>query len=180
MDGEPFPHDLAMGHRLRPEHVVEQLRAMGERRASRSAPTPIRTPTLARSSIRRSLHHEIVAADEQLQEALGRSVRYFAFPYGQPVNLSPAAFALAKEAGYAGVCSAYGGFNFPGDDPFHLQRIAADGVMIRLKNWVTMDPRKLRTPRFEYQGVGGFMPQSDGRGSGERRTAVKKRTQSRK
>jgi hypothetical protein len=51
------------------------------------------------------------------------------------------------------VCSAYGGFNFPGDDPFHLQRIAADSVMVRLKNWVTMDPRKLRTRRFEYQGA---------------------------
>ena len=70
------------------------------------------------------------------------------FPYGQHANLNPAAFELAEEAGYAGVCSAYGGFNFPGDDPFHLQRIVVDGAMIRLKNWVTMDPRKLRTPRF--------------------------------
>ena len=58
---------------------------------------------------------------------------------------------MAKKAGYAGVCSAYGGYNFPGDDPFHLQRIAGDGTMIRLKNWVTLDPRKLRTPRFVYE-----------------------------
>jgi hypothetical protein len=78
-------------------------------------------------------------------------VRYFAFPFGQHANLDPRAFELAAEAGYAGVCSAYGGFNFPGDDPFHLQRIVIDEVMIRLKNWVTMDPRKLRTPRFEYR-----------------------------
>ncbi len=97
------------------------------------------------------LRREIVAAKERLQTAVGRPVRYFAFPYGQHANLSPAAFELAEEAGYAGVCSAYGGFNFPGDDPFHLQRIVVDGVMIRLKNWVTMDPRKLHTPRFEYR-----------------------------
>ena len=49
--------------------------------------------------------------------------------------------------GYAGVCSAYGGFNFPGDDPFHLQRIHADDDLIRLKNWVTVDPRKLQETR---------------------------------
>ena len=62
---------------------------------------------------------------------------------------------MARQAGYAGVCSAYGGFNFPGDDPFHLQRIPVDDDMIRLKNWVTMDPRKLRTRRFEYREVRG-------------------------
>ena len=98
------------------------------------------------------LRREIVVAKEQLQRAVGRPVRHFAFPYGLYANLSSTAFELAKEAGYAGVCSAYGGFNFPGDDPFHLQRIVIDGVMIRLKNWVTLDRRKLRTPRFEYRG----------------------------
>jgi peptidoglycan/xylan/chitin deacetylase (PgdA/CDA1 family) len=99
------------------------------------------------------LHYEVVTAKEALEEALDRRVRYFAFPYGQHANLSPAAFALANEAGYAGVCSAYGGFNFPGDDPFHLQRIAVDNNMIGLKNWVTMDPRKRRTKRFVYEGT---------------------------
>ena len=104
----------------------------------------------------------MVAAKEELQAALGRPVRYFAFPFGLHANLNPAAFALAKKAGYAGVCSAYGGFNFPGDDPFHLQRIPVDDDMIRLKNWVTMDPRKLHTPRFEYRGA------AVGRGQGQR------------
>ena len=97
------------------------------------------------------LYEEVVEARAELQKALGRPIRYFAFPYGLHANLSPTAFALAAEAGYSGVCSAYGGFNFPGDDPFHLQRISADGPMIGMKNWVTLDPRKLRTPRFEYR-----------------------------
>ena len=96
-----------------------------------------------------------MAAKEELETVLGRPVRYFAFPYGLSDNLNPAAFALAKEAGYAGVCSAYGGFNFPGDDPFHLQRIPVSDDMIRLKNWVTLDPRKLRTKRFQYRGDRG-------------------------
>jgi hypothetical protein len=56
---------------------------------------------------------------------------------------------MARDAGYRGVCSAYGGYNFPGDDAFHLQRIHGDAEMIRLKNWITMDPRKLTVPRFD-------------------------------
>ena len=43
------------------------------------------------------------------------------------------AFRVAYEAGYDGVCSAYGGYNFPGDDPFHLRRIHADPEFIRLQ-----------------------------------------------
>ena len=49
---------------------------------------------------------------------------------------------LAKEHGFKGVCSAYGAYNFPGSDPFHIQRFHADPEMIRLKNWVTIDRRK--------------------------------------
>ena len=101
---------------------------------------------------RRLLRYEVVTAGEELRAALGRPVRYFAFPYGQYANLNPAVFALAREAGYEGVCSAYGGFNYPGDDAFHLQRIAVDDNMITLKNWVTMDPRKVNTRRYICQG----------------------------
>ena len=75
------------------------------------------------------------------------TVRYFAFPYGQHENLSAAAFRMAFDAGYAGVCSAYGGYNFPGDDPFHLRRFHADEEFIRFVNWMTVDPRKLRMHR---------------------------------
>ncbi len=63
---------------------------------------------------------------------------------------APAAFAAARDAGYECVCSAYGGYNFPGDDPFHLQRIPADTVMLRMKNWLTVDPCKLSIPRYDY------------------------------
>jgi peptidoglycan/xylan/chitin deacetylase (PgdA/CDA1 family) len=147
---EPFSHDLAMGHRLAP-NTLEQLRSLAAAGVEIGAHGYTHAD-LGVAADHNVLHREIVAARQRLQAAVDRPVRYFAFPYGQYANLSPAAFELAKEAGYAGVCSAYGGFNFPGDDPFHLQRIIADGVMVRLKNWVTMDPRKLRTRRFQYQG----------------------------
>ena len=64
-----------------------------------------------------TLEREIHGSKQRLEETLGRPVRYFAFPFGQYDNLSAAAFARAKEAGYAGVCSAYGGFNFQATTP---------------------------------------------------------------
>ena len=146
---EPFSHDLAMGNRVAP-NTLEQLRAMAGAGVEIGAHAYTHSD-LGAIADRRLLRYEVVAAGEELRAALGRPVRYFAFPYGQRANLNPAAFALAREAGYEGVCSAYGGFNYPGDDAFHLQRIAVDDNMITLKNWATMDPRKAHTPRFSYR-----------------------------
>jgi len=148
LSGEPFAHDLAGGNSL-PPNSLEQLRAMAAAGIEIAAHSythadlgPLADP--------RALEREVVAAGEELHAALGRPVRYFAFPFGQHANLNAAAFALARQAGYEAVCSAYGGFNFPGDDPFHLQRIVLGDDMIHLKNWTTVDPRKLKTPRFVY------------------------------
>jgi hypothetical protein len=59
-------------------------------------------------------------------------------------NLSRAAFRIAFQAGYWGVCSAYGGYNRPGDDPFHIHRIHADPQWSRFCNWMTADPNRRR------------------------------------
>ncbi len=158
---EPFSHDLVMGHRFAP-NTLEQLRAM----AAAGIEIGVHAYThvdLGAITDPRLLRYEVLTSKEELQRVLGRPVRYFAFPFGQYNNLNPKMFELAKAAGYLGVCSAYGGFNFPGDDPFHLQRIPAGANMIQLKNWVTMDRRKLRTPRFVYQGSGTTDPEPDAR-----------------
>ncbi len=145
--GEPFPDDLANGRRLTP-NSIEELRAMASAGVEIGAHS-FTHPNLAAIGDRRLLHREVVAAREELQKALGRPVRFFAFPYGLRQNLTQALFALSEAAGYRGACSAYGGFNFPGDDAFHLQRIPANIPMVCLKNWGTLDPRKLRIARFE-------------------------------
>ncbi len=149
LNGRPFEHDVAQGNNL-PPNTLEQIRAMADADIEIGAHTDTH-PNLAEITDRRLLQHEIATAGEQLRQAIGRPMRYFAFPFGQRVNLSPAAFDVAREAGYEAVCSAYGGYNFPGGDPFHIQRIPVDDAMIRLKNWTTLDPRKLHTPRFPYQ-----------------------------
>ena len=149
LDGEPFDHDRALGHAVAP-NTVEELRVMADAGVEIGAHTYTHVD-LGSVTDPQQLRYEVVSAGEDLQAAIGRPVRYLAFPFGQHHNLTPAAFDLAYEAGYEAVCSAYGGFNFPGDDPFHLQRIPADQTMIRLKNWTTIDPRKLNTPRFHYE-----------------------------
>jgi peptidoglycan/xylan/chitin deacetylase (PgdA/CDA1 family) len=151
LEGQPFAHDLACGNQFSP-NTIEQLRAMAAAGIEIGAHT-YNHADLGAIHDPQVLFNEIVDAGVQLRRALGRPVRYFAFPYGHPENMSPEAFEMARQAGYEAVCSAYGGFNYPDDDPFHLQRIPVDNNMISLKNWVTGDPRKLHVPRYDYAPV---------------------------
>ena len=144
--GEPFAHDVRAGKRFAP-NTIEQLRELAAAGIEIGAHTRTH-PDLGPIDDPDRLHDEIVASRDELQDALGRPVRYFAFPFGMPENLSRAAFRVARDAGFAGVCSAYGGYNFPGDAPFHLLRMHGDPELSRIKNIVTLDPRKLRRPRF--------------------------------
>ena len=145
LGGESFPHDVAAGQPL----AVNTLAHL------RKWPLPgveIGAHTRSHANIgghftRDEMVDEIVGSKQELEAAIESEVRYFAFPYGKHENLSAAAFRIAVEAGFAGVCSAYGGYNFPGDDPFHLRRFHADCEFIRFKNWLTIDPRKLRIQR---------------------------------
>jgi peptidoglycan/xylan/chitin deacetylase (PgdA/CDA1 family) len=146
---EPFPHDVARGRPQRP-NTIAQLRELTLQGVEIGAHTRTHAD-LGRLNSADELNDEVVIAGEELQSALNCTIRYFAFPYGQHANLNADAFHIAYEAGYEGVCSAYGGYNFPGDDAFHLQRFHADPNLLRLKNWLTVDPRWLRTKRFEYE-----------------------------
>jgi len=148
LGGEPFPHDAAAGQPL-PPNTAKQLRdlvAAGVEVGAHSR-NHVRLGT---ATPRRTLHYEIASCKRELEEALEHEVRYFAFPYGQVGDMCAEACQIAYQAGYHGVCSAFGGYNFPGDDPFHLRRIHADPEFIRFKNWLTLDPRKLRKlPQFD-------------------------------
>jgi peptidoglycan/xylan/chitin deacetylase (PgdA/CDA1 family) len=140
-DGRPFAHDMVHGNSF-PPNTLEQLRTMiaggieiGAHGYSHA--------DLGTITNRNQLEHEVVAAGDELAQMLGRPVRYFAFPYGRLDNLNPAAFAIARAAGYEAMCSAYGGYNWPGGDAFHFRRVHGDQDTIHLKNWITLDPRKL-------------------------------------
>lgn len=140
VEGEAFAHDVAAGQPLAP-NTLDQLRDLvaagvsigGHTRTHADVGQIIDSATLV---------DEMVTARQELEFELQAPLEYFAFPFGQPQNMSSPAFELARESGYRGVCSAFGGYNFPGGDPFHLLRIHADPEMVRLQNWLTVDPRK--------------------------------------
>jgi len=147
----PFPHDLALDQRLQP-NTLEQIRDMSAAGIEIGAHTRNHVD-LGQIHDPDRLAEEVVRSGEELQTAIGKPVRYFAFPFGQHKNLNAEVFHLAHSAGYEGICSAYGGYNFPGGDAFHLQRVHGDRELIRIKNSVTIDPRKRRTTRFDYETV---------------------------
>lgn len=138
---EAFPHDVALGWNL-PPNTLEQIRAMA------ASGIEIAAHGYTHSSMGSiddpdRLREEILNSKLKLQELLGRPVRYFSFPYGMAANLSPAAFNEAARAGYEAVCSASGAYNWPGGNAFHLARIHGEEGLARLRNWITVDPRKL-------------------------------------
>ncbi len=149
ISGEPFAHDVAQGNSFAPNNL-DQLKAMADAGIEIGAHTRTHCDLGAVDNQERHVD-EVVTSGEELQRMIGKPVRYFAFPFGQHVNLTPRVFHMAYDAGFEAVCSAYGGYNFPGGDAFHLQRIHADNDMIRVKNRASIDPRKLDVPRFEYQ-----------------------------
>ena len=142
LTGEPFPHDRQAGVSLAP-NTPEQIQQLAAEGVDIGAHTRTH-PDLARVTDRGEMYQEIVGAGDDLADVTSRPVRFFAFPYGQLGNMPAEAFRIAEDAGYQGVCSAYGGYNFPGQSSFFFKRIHGDPEMIRFWNWLTFDPRKHR------------------------------------
>ncbi len=142
LTGRPFPHDVQTGQAL-PVNTVEQLREMAAAGIQIGAHTRSHRDmgTVGDLDV---IYDEIVVATQELSDLIGTPVRYFSFPYGLQENLNREVVEIARANGLDGVCSAYGGYNFPGQDAYHLQRIHGDSELIRLKNWLTVDPRKVR------------------------------------
>ena len=139
--GAPFAHDVRLGKRF-PVNTAQQIKALAEAGIEIGAHTR-RHPDLGLITDEATLRDEIIGCKHDLEDMIGRPVRYFAFPFGTHRQLTSAAIRIAREAGYDAICSAVGGYNFPGDDPFHVQRIHGDTEMSRFRNWATMDPRKI-------------------------------------
>lgn len=149
LNGTSFDHDRVRGSHVAP-NTVAQLRDAAAAGVEIGAHTRTHAD-LGRVADADRLFDELSVSRDELQNAVGKPIRYFAFPFGLHANLSAAAFHLAREVGFAGACSAYGGYNFPGDDAFHIQRRCLDGLEVRLRNWATLDPlHHRRVRRFEY------------------------------
>ena len=150
--GRPFAHDVRCGYEF-PVNTIEQLRELSDRRIEIGAHTRTH-PDLGEVESVERIYDEVVSARRELADRLGHPVRYFAFPFGLPNNLNVAAAAIAKADGIECVCSAYGGYNFPGDDDFHVQRCHGDPELARLRNAVTLDPRHVYRNRVDLETSG--------------------------
>lgn len=145
---KPFPHDVEEGTPL-PTNTVESLRAMANAGVDIGAHTRTHLD-LGKATDPDLIFDEIVVATREMERAIGHPLNYFAFPYGQYCNLNNNVFKLLKQAGFKGVCSAYGGWNSVGDDAFHIQRLHGDPNFPRIKNWLGFDPRLAGVERYDY------------------------------
>ena len=139
-DQKSFQHDITAGHPL-PLNTVSQLRDA----AALGIEIGLHTAThvdFSKTDDPQTIRREIFDAKDELEQMLGNAIRYFAVPFGLPAHLTPNVLAAAKQAGLAGVCSAYGAYNFPNQDVFHIRRFHGDPDFARFRNWLTYDARK--------------------------------------
>ena len=147
----PFPHDVEIGLNL-PVNTVESLKALDLSGVEIGAHTRTHLD-LGSVTDPLVLADEVIIASKDLEDLIGRKMRYFAFPYGLYQNLNSTVFKMLKEHGFLGVCSAYGGWNAIGKDAFHIERIHGDPNLERVKNWLSYDPRVARVRSFNYNRV---------------------------
>lgn len=138
---KPFPHDLQLGRPLKP-NTIDQLQEL--RRAGIEMGAHTRSHAdIGRLADQDELASEILGSRQQLLDWDLGPVRYFSFPYGLPANTSQSAVDLLYRSGFAGFCTAYGAWNWPGSCGYHLRRIHADPGLQTLVNWLSLDARKL-------------------------------------
>lgn len=141
--GLGFPHDIQRGTPRKP-NSIEQLKEFSRLGVELGAHSKSHA-NLGAIYDSKELMEEIEGSIETLQRWLdSKPIRYFAFPYGRPEHMSQQAVDVLRDKGIQGFCSAYGALNWPGNEGTHLRRIHADPGMERLRNWLTLDPRKIQ------------------------------------
>ncbi len=66
---------------------------------------------------------ELERSKQALRQELGVSAKLFAYPFGDPGNITESSRLLVKEAGFDCCLSCHGGINDAASDPYRLNRI---------------------------------------------------------
>ena len=141
LDQKPFAHDISAGTPL-PINTAKQIREWSDAGIEMGCHTRNHVD-FGKVHDPAELRREIVDAKDELEQIVGKEVRYFAFPFGTENQLTPVAIEMVCEAGFAGFCSAFGGYNLVGRDAFHIRRFHGDPQFSRLVNWCSYDEGKL-------------------------------------
>ena len=140
----PFAHDLKVNCRFAPNSVAE-IQDIARAGFEIGGHTKNHLD-LAQLTTREAIQDEILGGIEQLESWGVGPIKTFSFPFGMPQNISQMAVDVVLETRLQSFCSAYGAWNWPASPGYHLRRIHADPGMQTLKNWLTLDARKLREP----------------------------------
>lgn len=70
---------------------------------------------------------EVGQSKKDLEAILGKPVSLFSYPFGGRRHTRPGVAEIVREAGYAAMFSAYGGYVHGRDDIYNIQRIGASG-----------------------------------------------------
>jgi peptidoglycan/xylan/chitin deacetylase (PgdA/CDA1 family) len=155
----PFQHDVDAGVPLA-IHSPRELRRLAEAGVSIGCHTKNHVD-FSKIDDPQVIHEQVIEDKDRLEQMIGKSVRYFAFPYGLAAQLKPMVIDAVYRAGFEGFCSAFGGYNVIGQDWFHIRRFHGDPEFSRLVNWASFDPRKVdREPFIDYPQRESFLPQS--------------------
>lgn len=119
---QEFQHDIENGIRGALPLTWEQLRYWSSRQVEFGAHTRTHFDCGSKNNAR--LDFEIAGSKFDLEQRLGTAVNFFAFPFGQPENMSAEAVQIVR-ANYPFFVSGFGGENHCG---------AGDGQHLRRKN----------------------------------------------
>jgi peptidoglycan/xylan/chitin deacetylase (PgdA/CDA1 family) len=86
---------------------------------------------------------EIFASKKKLEDAFGKAIEHFCYPYG---DWNPEIREIVREAGYASGCTTKFGVNTSEADPFALKRITVRYSSRKLKNLGAWLRSTLRVP----------------------------------
>lgn len=100
----------------------EEVRQMSKQNISFGAHT-VSHPALAKMRGDR-LEAEIMGSKNKIEEKLQIPVRHFAYPFGQPSDVSTEAKQAVQRAGFSTAVTTVWGFNRPGDDLYELKRFS--------------------------------------------------------
>jgi peptidoglycan/xylan/chitin deacetylase (PgdA/CDA1 family) len=84
-------------------------------------------PILSRVASPSKLEREICGAKDFLESRLGRPVNHFCYPNGRAIDISAAAAAMVRKAGYLSATTTTWGMNPVQIDPMGIRRIPFSG-----------------------------------------------------